>query len=135
VIRIVAVFVTFLLLAMPCEAATSLTAIKFRALWDGHRVIQNAIVVVSGDKVVSVTSKGPIPAGAKIIDLGHYTGIPGLIDAHTHMTYSWNPGLGDTPLKQRIPPSAVVFLAQDNARKTLEAGVTSVRDLGASGGI
>jgi imidazolonepropionase-like amidohydrolase len=126
-------FLATLLLAVPMDAGAA-TAIKFRALWDGHQVIPHAVVVVDGDHVASVTANGAIPAGAKVIDLSRYTGIPGLIDAHTHMTYSWTPGLGETPLKQKIPPSAVVFLAQDNARKTLEAGVTTVRDLGASGG-
>ncbi len=110
------------------------TALKFGELWDGHRTLHDAVVVVDGDKIVSVSERGPIPAGAKVIDLSRYAGVPGLIDAHTHMTYSWTPALGETPLKQKIPPSAAVYLARNNALKTLEAGVTSVRDLGASNG-
>ncbi|HEY0436668.1 MAG TPA: hypothetical protein VGC92_08515, partial [Phenylobacterium sp.] len=95
-IRFGAFLATLLLLAVPMDAGAA-TAIKFRALWDGHQVIPHAVVVVDGDHVASVTANGAIPAGAKVIDLSRYTGIPGLIDAHTHMTYSWTPGLGETP--------------------------------------
>ena len=64
--------------------------------------------------------------------LRRYTGIPGLIDAHTHITYFWDRQPGTRPLGQRRRPAVTVFLAQDNARRTLETGVTTVRDLGAS---
>jgi imidazolonepropionase-like amidohydrolase len=58
-----------------------------------------------------------------------------MIDSHTHMTYYWNSASGTTPRNQPARHVAVtVFLAQENARKTLEAGVTTVRDLNAGGG-
>jgi imidazolonepropionase-like amidohydrolase len=57
-----------------------------------------------------------------------YTAIPGMIDVHTHMTYV----LGN-PVSRSARAAATVFLAQDNPRKTLETGVTTVRDLGAAG--
>src|SRR5262249_42736383 len=74
-----------------------------------------------------------LPKGAEEIDLKKYTGIPGLIDAHTHLTFVYDPATKVSPLKQpdRLP-QVDVFLAQANARKTLEAGVTTVRDLGSS---
>jgi imidazolonepropionase-like amidohydrolase len=122
------------LLAALSGHAAAATALKFGELWDGRQVLRDAMVVVEGDKVVSVTAHGKVPAGAKVVDLSRYAGIPGLIDAHTHMTYVWDPAFGETPLKQKIPPGARVFLAQRNAMRTLEAGVTTVRDLGASGG-
>jgi hypothetical protein len=69
------------------------------------------------------------------VDLTRFTGIPGLIDLHTHMTYYWDPASGTTPLKQpRRDAAATATLAASNALKTLETGVTTVRDLGASGG-
>ena len=61
-----------------------------------------------------------------------YIALPGLIDLHTHITYYWDRKPGTRPLGQRRRPAVTVFLAQDNARRTLETGVTTVRDLGAS---
>ena len=63
---------------------------------------------------------------------GVITAIPGLIDAHTHMTFYWDRTPGTRPWSQLGTLSSVVtiFLAQENARKTLETGVTTVRDLG-----
>lgn len=119
-----------LLFAASLDAEAATKAIKFGKLWDGHRTVANAVVVVQDDKIESVTANGRIPAGAETIDLSRYTGIPGLIDSHTHMTLYWDRSAGTTPLRQ--PPRHVavtVFLAQENARKTLEAGVTTVRDL------
>ena len=128
-----------LVLALPLFARSplhaQLTAIRFRSLIDGKgRVVSDAVVVVSGDTIVSVGSgSGAVPNGARVVDLRRYTGMPGLIDVHTHMTYFWDQRPGTRPLNQGPRLSAVtVFLAQENARKTLEAGVTSVRDLGAS---
>jgi imidazolonepropionase-like amidohydrolase len=109
-------------------------AIRFARMWDGARVITDAVVVVKGDRIVSVGSgAASVPAGADVIDLGRYTAIPGLIDLHTHMTYYWDRSPGTRPLGgQRRRPAVTVYLAQDNARRTLETGVTTVRDLGAS---
>ena len=124
-----------LLLALSLNATAATKAIKFGKLWDGHAVTANATVIVENDKIQSVTANGAIPVGAEIIDLSRYTGIPGLIDSHTHMTYYWNGAPDTTPRHQ--PPRHVavtVFLAQENAGKTLMAGVTTVRDLNATDG-
>ncbi len=117
------------------RAAPRPTALRFRALVDGTgRVIRDATVVVEGDRVTAVGSgAAAIPKDAKVIDLRRYTALPGLIDAHTHMTYYWDGRPGTNPWQQQgARNSAVtVFLAQENARRTLESGVTTVRDLGA----
>ena len=128
-------------LAMPHAArqqpsSTPTTAVRFARLWDGDRVIANPIVVIDGTRITAVlTGAARPPAGARVIDLSRYTAIPGLIDLHTHITYYWDRTPGTRPLNQgRRSPAVTVFLAQDNARRTLETGVTTVRDLGASGG-
>ncbi len=130
-------FVMILSLCASANAAAGAKAIKFGKLWDGRKVLNNAVVVVENDKITSVTANGRIPAGAEVIDLGRFTGIPGMIDAHTHMTYYWDGAPGTTPRQRITPPrhiAVTVFLAQANAKKTLEAGVTTVRDLNAAGG-
>lgn len=118
------------LLTVSADAYAQMTMIKFGRLWDGERVLTNAIVVVEGDRIVRVDD-GPTPAGITVIDLTRYTGLPGLIDAHTHITYYWDRAPGTRPRGQRRLPAVTVFLAQENARKTLETGVTTVRDLNA----
>lgn len=122
-------------LAVCRNSAAAPTAVKFGKLWDGHNIIVKAVVIVDGDKIRSVASRGAIPAGAKIIDLSHYTGIPGLIDMHTHVTYYWNGDPGTTPQRQpRRHEAVTVVLAQRNGMKAMEAGVTTMRDLNSSNG-
>jgi imidazolonepropionase-like amidohydrolase len=118
------------------HADSRLKVIKFGKLVTGTgTVIKNARVVIEDDKIVSVSQgDSEIPTGAQVIDLSKFTGIPGLIDVHTHMTYYWDGKPGSDPWRQggQRMPAVTVFLAQENARKTLETGVTTVRDLGSS---
>jgi imidazolonepropionase-like amidohydrolase len=118
---------------IPSTALAQITAVRFSRLWDGTRVVPDAVVTVDGGRIVNVSSgEAAVPKGAEVIDLRRYVGLPGLIDAHTHITYYWDRRPGTRPLGQRRRPAVTVFLAQENARKTLETGVTTVRDLGAS---
>jgi imidazolonepropionase-like amidohydrolase len=110
--------------------AAQTQAVRFGRLWDGARVIENAVVVIDGARIVGVGDT--VPAGAQVIDLRRYTGLPGLIDLHTHITYYWDRAPGTRPRGQRRSPAVTVFLAQENARRTLETGVTTIRDLNAS---
>jgi len=117
----------------PAARQPDTTVVRFGRLWTGTTTIAPAVVVVRGDRIVSVGGvSDPMPPGARVIDLSTRTGLPGLIDLHTHMTYYWDRQPGTRPLGQRRNPAVTVFLAQDNARATLETGVTTVRDLGAS---
>jgi len=109
-------------------------AVKFGKLWDGTgKVWTGAVVVVEGDRVKEVTADAKrIPAGAEVIDLTKYYGLPGMIDVHTHMTIYTEEAAGLPMLKQLSnPPAVEVFLARKGAMRILEAGVTTVRDLGA----
>lgn len=123
-------------LCLPRAAfAAPVTALRFGRLIDGKGgEVTNAVVVVEGERIRAAgpAQRTSIPDGATIIDLSRYTGIPGLIDAHTHMTYYWDGALGTNPWQQLgdRPTAETVFLARENARRSLEAGVTTVRDLG-----
>jgi len=115
-------------LATPASAATK--AIRAGKVIDPNgRSIANVVIVITDDRITSVSS-GPPPAGADVIDLGRYTVIPGMIDVHTHMTYYWD-GTGRPRGVNRLPAVSMV-LAQANLRKTLETGVTTVRDMNAA---
>ena len=118
----------------PVDAAAQTKVIHFARVWDGARMIDDAAIVVEGNRIVSVgAAAGATPAGAEVVDLRRYTGIPGLIDLHTHITYFWDRAPGTRPLGQpRRRPGVTVFLAQENAKRTLETGVTTARDLGAA---
>jgi len=123
------------LYAQERAGAKAVKAVRFGKLWDGKgKLWTNAIVIVEGDRIRNVTTDASaIPAGAETIDLSKYTGLPGLIDVHTHMTIYTDETPGEPMLKQLTnnPPAVEVFLARKGALRTLEAGVTTVRDLGA----
>src|SRR5713101_1705007 len=116
-------------------AAKEVKAVRFGKLWDAKgKLWTKAIVIVEGDRIRNVTTDASaIPAGVETIDLSKYTGLPGLIDAHTHMTFYTDETPGVPMLKQLTSnsPAVEVFLARKGAMRTLETGVTTVRDLGA----
>ena len=116
------------------DAATAqTTALRFGRVWDGTRLIRDAVVLVDGQRITRIAeATEPLPDKAEVVDLRRYTALPGLIDLHTHITYYWDRRPGTRPLGQRRRPAVTVFLAQENARRTLETGVTTARDLGAS---
>jgi imidazolonepropionase-like amidohydrolase len=110
-------------------------ALRFGAVVEGTgRVTANGVIIVDGDKITRVAGpRDPIPAGATVIDLTRFTAIPGMIDVHTHITYAWDPASGTDPWRQpQRAPAEVSRLQRLNALHTLETGVTTIRDLGAS---
>jgi imidazolonepropionase-like amidohydrolase len=89
-----------------------------------------AMIRVEGDRIVAVGTSVPIPAGARLIDLGDATLLPGLIDLHTHLTGDERVHWEDALLKST--PGRDALWGARNARLTLLAGFTSVRDMGPS---
>ena len=114
----------------------AVTVLRFRQVWDGERLLPNASVVVKGQRIVAVGTTVDVPKGAREIDLRRLTALPGLIDLHTHVTYFWDRAPGTTPLRpgKRRTPEETADVAAENAKRTLETGVTTIRDLGAQGG-
>ena len=120
------------LLARAQSVPSPVTALRFGAMADpSGRTTKNVTILVQADTVLRVgTGTAMIPKGATIVDLRRYTAIPGLVDVHTHMTFvrdKANP-LVNGPRSR----DSVIAAAAANLRRTLEAGVTTVRDLGAS---
>jgi imidazolonepropionase-like amidohydrolase len=111
-------------------------AIRAGRLIDGKNdtVIANALILVEGDKIVSVTAGGNAPAGVELIDLSHSTVLPGLMDVHTHLLLQGDVTAADYDaqlLKQSIPYRAI--LGARNARIALDHGFTVMRDLETEG--
>lgn len=98
------------------------------------KLINNAVIIVENDKIIAAGSELPIPPGTKIIDLGDSTLLPGLIDAHTHITYHFDE-TGRFGLVGDQSQESALRYARQNAQLTLEAGFTTIRNLGAGGGI
>ena len=113
--------------------AQKVTAVRLGKLWDGDKVIDRPVVIIERDRITRILlADAALPAGAEVLDWSRFTGLPGLIDMHTHMTYYWDRKPGTLPRGSQRMAAETVFLAQENAKKTLEAGVITVRDLGAS---
>jgi imidazolonepropionase-like amidohydrolase len=123
--------VGFLLLGLAGIAYAQTYAIRAARIFDSTsgKISTPGLVVVANGKIQSVG--GAVPAGAQVIDLGDATLTPGFIDAHTHLTMDYDPDYNGAMLKDlQMTVAERSIRATVNARKTLMAGFTTVRDVG-----
>jgi imidazolonepropionase-like amidohydrolase len=119
-----------LLLAALAAVETPVVVVKAARLVDGRggAPLAPAMVRVEGDRIAEVGSRVAIPAGARVIDLGEATLLPGLIDLHTHLTDK--PGVHWEQALVSTTPGQAALWGAANARETLRAGFTTCRDMG-----
>jgi imidazolonepropionase-like amidohydrolase len=114
------------------DPAPKMIYIKAGQLFDGtgDSTLADRVIRIEGDRIKAVGSSReiPIPIGAEVIDLSKATVLPGLIDAHTHL--GSRADRYDEINKFKDTPNHSAFAAVLNAKKTLEAGFTTVRDVG-----
>jgi imidazolonepropionase-like amidohydrolase len=120
------------LLVESAIAADQVIALKAARLFDGksRSLIQNGIVLIQGDKIVDAGSNIVIPQGAQVIDLGEATLSPGFMDAHTHLTHDYTDYKKERMDQIDLNVSEHALRASVHARGTVEAGFTTVRDVG-----
>jgi imidazolonepropionase-like amidohydrolase len=108
----------------------STTVVKAARLFDGlgRPPLEPAMVRIEGERIVEVGANIAIPPGAKVIDLGSATLMPGLIDLHTHLTDKYGTNWEEALLK--TTPGQAALWGAHNARVTLLAGFTTCRDMG-----
>jgi imidazolonepropionase-like amidohydrolase len=111
-------------------------AIRAGRLIDGKSdtPLANALIVIEGEEIVSITAGGTAPAGVELIDLSNATVLPGMVDTHTHLLLNGDITSEDYDaqlLKESIPYRAI--LSARNARIALDHGFTSMRDLETEG--
>jgi len=113
-------------------ADTAATAIRCGRLLDpaSGKVTENAVIMVRGDRVEQVGTS--VPAGARIVDLSRYTCLPGLIDSHTHVLLQPEDERGAPPVLNKSQAFRTIQ-GVAAARKDLEAGFTTMRDLDSEG--
>ena len=128
--RVLLVLLSF---GISAHAADETIALKAARLFDGKSssLVQNGVVIVRGDKIVDAGSNLPLPSGAQVIDLGDATLSPGFMDAHTHLTADYSGNYNERRLQELdLNVSEQAIRATVFARATVEAGFTTVRDLG-----
>src|SRR5579859_1460735 len=107
--------------------------LKAARLFDGksNTLVKPGVVVVTDGKIFASAASAAIPAGAEVLDLGDATLLPGFIDAHTHVTMMYRDDYARAALDSLQKPIPEMALdASVNARVTLMAGITTVRDVG-----
>jgi imidazolonepropionase-like amidohydrolase len=122
----------FVAAAAPAAAqkAPEIAVVRAARLWDARsgRIVTPGVVAVQDGRILRV---GSVPAGARVIELGDATLMPGLMDAHTHISSQGGDWRQDTIDRLERTPAETALRATEYARKTLLAGFTTVRNLGA----
>ena len=129
-VLVVAALAAFDATGARAQTADSVIAIRAGRIIDveAGRVIENVTVLVRGDRIAAVGQDVAVPAGARRIDLPEHTLMPGFIDMHTHITSDPSGGYSDQVFSQWPGYEAIVGVK--NARRTLLAGFTTVRNVG-----
>jgi imidazolonepropionase-like amidohydrolase len=125
---------------LPLQASHRLVVLRAAKLLDvkAGSVVLNPVVVIDGERIKEVGPGIPVPTGAQVIDLGKATLMPGLVDAHTHLLTNFNSRLdGDENnmvlTVAQMSPAERALLGAKMGREDLDAGITTVRDVGNSG--
>jgi imidazolonepropionase-like amidohydrolase len=108
------------------------TVLRAATVLDGRGGVRHRVdIIIVGHRIARIVPRGPVPVGARLIDLGDRTVLPGLIDAHTHPVWYFNrqdrlhtAGDGDTPAQSTLAAAANVYA-------TLLAGFTTIQSVGA----
>jgi len=127
------IFLILLCFGVSALAADQSIVLKAARMFDGksNALVQNPVVIIHGDKIVDAGGNLPIPNDAQVIDLGDATLSPGFMDAHTHLTADYSGNYNERRLQEvDLNVSEQAIRATTFARATVEAGFTTVRDLG-----
>jgi imidazolonepropionase-like amidohydrolase len=127
------VVLAFFCFGATAYAADELIVLKAARLFDGksNSLVENGVVVVKDDKILDAGSNLQVPNGSRVIDLGDATLCPGFMDAHTHLTEDFSGNYNEHRLQELdLNVSEHAIRATEFARVTIEAGFTTVRDLG-----
>ncbi|HVD77070.1 MAG TPA: amidohydrolase family protein [Vicinamibacteria bacterium] len=118
----------------PAASGTEVVVLKAARMFDGRgdTTVPNGVVIVESGRITAAGSGLPVPAGARVIDLGDATLLPGFIDAHVHLTgessEDWYRAAVEG-LRRTVAEKAI--RSTEYARRTLMAGFTTVRNVGA----
>jgi imidazolonepropionase-like amidohydrolase len=129
-------FLNLLLLLTFCVCFTrsqeQIICLKAGQMFDGksNTLRKNVSILVKGTRIVSIRQGFEEPPGSTVVDLSGMTVLPGLIDAHTHIVA--HPGDYDEMVLRETPEFRSIY-ATKAARATLEAGITTIRDVGSEG--
>ena len=125
-------FFVLFVFTVAAHAADQTIVLKAARLFDGksNTLVQNGVVIVQGDKIVDVGANLAAPEGAQVIDLGDATLSPGFMDAHTHITLDYTDFNKRRMEELSLNVAEQTLRATTYARATVEAGFTTVRDVG-----
>jgi len=122
------------------ELKGNLLAIKAGRVIDvkAGSAVENQVIIVEGERIKSIGTNLPIQDGVQVIDLSGATVMPGMIDSHTHLLQNYDGSLGGDDSNMILTVTQMsaakrALLGAAMGREDLEAGITTVRDLGNSG--